>query len=80
MSKPTEALAPLTPEQLQQVAVILRRHHEWLKMGFERPRWRDFLGEVERQLGRPVTEQAMRVHCLNTLRCMPREIFRYVGF
>jgi hypothetical protein len=73
-------MQPLSAEQLQQVAVILRRHQEWLRMGFERPRWRDFLSEVERQLGRPVTEQAMRVHCLNTLRCMPREIFRYVGF
>jgi hypothetical protein len=80
MSKPTEALAPLSPEQLQQVAVILRRNHEWVKMGLERPRWRDFLWEVERQLGRPVTEQAMRVHCINTLRCMPRDVFRYVGF
>ena len=80
MSKPAEALSPLSQEQLQQVAVILRRNHEWVKMGLERPRWRDFLSEVERQLGRLVTEQSMRAHCINTLRCMPREIFRYVGF
>jgi hypothetical protein len=27
-----------------------------------------------------VTEQSMRSHCINTLRCMPRDVFRYVGF